>query len=103
LIELVGRIEEDDDGASEDGMKGGVRRCRCKIGYSLGTPRRNLNEEAMMADLYHPDVEHLPFEVPMLRFHRMSLTAPAVGRAVGLSEGASSVAHARRWIEAESY
>jgi hypothetical protein len=56
-----------------------------------------------MADLYHPDVEQLPFEVPMLRFHRMSLTAPTVGRAVGLSEGASSVAHARRWIEAESY
>jgi hypothetical protein len=56
-----------------------------------------------MADLYHPDVEHLPFGVPMLRFHRMSLTAPAVGRAVGLSEGASSVAHTRRWIEAESY
>jgi hypothetical protein len=103
LIELIGRIEEDEDGGWEDGMKGVVQRCRCTTGYSLETPRRNLNEQAMMADLYHPDVEQLPFEVSMLRFHRMSLTAPTVGRAVGLSEGASSVAHARRWIEAESY
>jgi hypothetical protein len=71
LIELVGRIEEDEDGASEDGKKGVLKNCRCQIGYSLGTPGRNLNA-AMMADLYHTDVEQLGFEVPMLRFHRMS-------------------------------